>query len=142
MTTFNSGSHVLAVPCFALAPNRLMLAVVSSPHGFETILTDVATLFQAHLVQPGRALGGRTPGKILLSRVLTATLATSCRTPFVYATLRTEPSLGKGSCKTRRMMVLAVVGTPKDEAICAASAPLVSTPADWSALMSQSVMRA
>src|SRR5260370_37721762 len=73
-------------PCHAsrLTPNRLMLAVVSSPHGFETILTDVATLFQAHLVQPGRALGGRTPGKILLSRVLTATLATSCRTPLIY----------------------------------------------------------
>ncbi len=96
MTTFSSGSHVLAVPCFALAPNRLMLAVVSSPHGFETILTDVATLFQAHLVQPGRALGGRTPGKILLSRVLTATLATSCRTPLVYANLMHRAFIGQG----------------------------------------------
>src|SRR5260370_41307311 len=67
--------------------------------------------------------------------------------PFFHAhssmpTFRTEPSLGKGSCKTRRMMVLAIVGTPKDSPLWAASAPLVITPADWSALMSRSVIRA
>jgi hypothetical protein len=83
ITTFSSGSPALAIPCFALAPHRLMLAVVPSPHGFETVLTDAATLSQAHLIQPGRALRGRTPGKILLSRVLTATPATSCRTPVI-----------------------------------------------------------
>jgi hypothetical protein len=83
MTTFSSGSPSLAIPCFALAPHRLMLAVASSPHGSKTALTGVATLFQAHLIQPGRALGGRTPGKILLSRVLTATSVTSCRTPII-----------------------------------------------------------
>jgi len=83
ITTFSSDSRLLAILCFALAPNRLMLAVISSPHGFEAVLTDAATLSQAHLIQPGRALGGRTPGKILLSRVLTATPATSCRTPVV-----------------------------------------------------------
>src|SRR5262249_6108690 len=33
--------------------------------GFETALTGAATLSQAHLIQPGRALGGRTPGKSL-----------------------------------------------------------------------------
>ncbi len=42
-----------------------MLAVTSSPHGFEITLTGAATLSQAHLIQPGRALGGRTPGKSL-----------------------------------------------------------------------------
>ena len=62
-----------------------MLAVASSPHGFKTVLVDAATLSQAHLIQPGRALRGRTPGKILLSRVLTATSVTSCRTPVVEA---------------------------------------------------------
>ena len=56
MTTFNSSSHVLAIPRFALAPNRLMLAVVTSPHGSVTALTGAATLSQAHLIQPGRAL--------------------------------------------------------------------------------------
>src|SRR5258708_2027384 len=75
ITTFISDSRLLAIPCLALAPNRLMLAVISSPHGFETVLSGAATLSQAHLIQPGRALGGRTPGKILLSRVLTATHA-------------------------------------------------------------------
>ena len=33
-----------------------MLAVTSSPHGFEITLTGAATLSQAHLIQPGRAL--------------------------------------------------------------------------------------
>jgi hypothetical protein len=93
MTTFNSSSHVLAIPRFALnastpylrnhpsktslkpdarpseaeahsaishwkhiAPNRLMLAVVTSPRGSVTALTGAATLSQAHLIQPGRAL--------------------------------------------------------------------------------------
>jgi hypothetical protein len=53
-----------------------MLAVISSPHGFEIVLMDVATLSQAHLIQPGKSL---------LSRVLTATRATSCRTKIVNA---------------------------------------------------------
>jgi hypothetical protein len=60
-----------------------MLAVASSPRGSKAALTGVATLSQAHLIQPSRALGGRTPGKILLSRVLTATSMTSCRTPVI-----------------------------------------------------------
>ena len=67
ITTFISDLLPLAVPCFALAPNRLMLAVVISPRGSMTVLADTATLSQAHLIQPGRALGGRTPGKSLLS---------------------------------------------------------------------------
>jgi hypothetical protein len=54
--TFNSDSRVLAIPCLALAPNRLMLAVVIFPHGSLTVFTDAATLSQAHLIQPGRAL--------------------------------------------------------------------------------------
>src|SRR5690242_10985206 len=57
ITTFSSGSPLLAIPCFALAPDRLMLAVISSPRGVETILADAATLSQAHLIQSGRALG-------------------------------------------------------------------------------------
>jgi hypothetical protein len=56
MTTFNSDSLVLTMPCLALAPNRLMLAVVSFPRGFETAQMDAATLSQAHLIQPSRAL--------------------------------------------------------------------------------------
>ncbi len=56
ITTFISDLHVLAIPCFALAPNRLMLAVVMVPHGFITVHKDAATLSQAHLIQPGRAL--------------------------------------------------------------------------------------
>jgi hypothetical protein len=60
-----------------------MLAVASSPRGSKTALTGAATLSQAHLIQRGLGTGGRTPGKILLSRVLTATPATSCRTPVV-----------------------------------------------------------
>jgi hypothetical protein len=57
ITTFNSDSHSLAIPCFALAPHRLMLAVVISPHGLITALMGVATLSQTHLIQSGRALG-------------------------------------------------------------------------------------
>jgi len=53
-----------------------MLAVISSPHGFEITLSGAATLSQAHLIQRGFGTGGRTPGKSLLSRVLTATHAT------------------------------------------------------------------
>jgi hypothetical protein len=56
MTTFISDSLLLAIPCLALAPNRLMLAVVTSPHGSVTALSSAATLSQAHLIQPGRAL--------------------------------------------------------------------------------------
>ena len=56
MTMVISDSHSLAIPCFALAPNRLMLAVVIFPHGSVTVLTDAATLSQALLIQPGRAL--------------------------------------------------------------------------------------
>src|SRR5450631_1927712 len=56
ITTFISDSRLLAIPCFALAPNCSMLAVVTSPHGSITVLTDAATLSQAHLIQPGRAL--------------------------------------------------------------------------------------
>ena len=50
ITTFSSSSLSLAIPRFALAPYRLMLAVASSPHGFETVLTNAATLSQAHLI--------------------------------------------------------------------------------------------
>src|SRR6266496_6608890 len=67
ITTVNSDSRSLAIPCLALAPNCLMLAVVISPRGSTTVLMDVATLSQAHLIQPSRALGSRIPGKILLS---------------------------------------------------------------------------
>jgi len=56
ITTVNSDSRSLAIPCFALAPNCLMLAVVISPRGSTTVLVDAATLSQAHLIQPGRAL--------------------------------------------------------------------------------------
>jgi hypothetical protein len=56
ITTFISDLPSLAIPCFALAPNRLMLAVVTSPHGSVTTLSGAATLSQAHLIQPGRAL--------------------------------------------------------------------------------------
>jgi hypothetical protein len=35
----------------------LMRASISLPRGFETILADAATLSQAHLIQPGGALG-------------------------------------------------------------------------------------
>jgi hypothetical protein len=34
-----------------------MLAVVIFPHRSITVLMDAATLSQAHLIQPGRALG-------------------------------------------------------------------------------------
>src|SRR6266566_5760366 len=47
---------LLAIPCFALAPNRLMLAVVISPHRSITALAGAATLSQTHFIQPGRAL--------------------------------------------------------------------------------------
>lgn len=57
ITTFISDSLSLAIPCFALAPDRPMLAVVISPHGSITVLMDAATLSQALLIQPGRALG-------------------------------------------------------------------------------------
>ena len=40
-----------------IAPALTMLAVISSPHGFEITLSGAATLSQAHLIQPGRALG-------------------------------------------------------------------------------------
>src|SRR5215467_10614950 len=56
MTTFISSSPLLAMPCFALAPNRLMLAVIAFPHGSATALVGASTLSQAHFIQPGRAL--------------------------------------------------------------------------------------
>ena len=56
ITTVTGDSPSLAIPCFALAPNCLMLAVMISPHGSITVLVDAATLSQAHLIQPGRAL--------------------------------------------------------------------------------------
>jgi hypothetical protein len=56
ITTFTSDSPVLAIPRFALAPNRLMLAVALSPHRFKAIPMDAATLSQTHLIQSGRAL--------------------------------------------------------------------------------------
>jgi hypothetical protein len=61
ITTFSSDSPSLAILCFALAPHRLMLAVISSPHGFETVLTDAATLSQAHLIQRGLGTWGQNP---------------------------------------------------------------------------------
>jgi hypothetical protein len=62
------------------------------PHRFITVHKDAATLSQAHLIQRGLGTGGRTPGKILLSRVLTATLVASCRTE-VIDPLETRPWL-------------------------------------------------
>ncbi len=55
ITTVIGDSRSLAIPC-ALAPNRSMLAVAISPHGFIAVLLDAATLSQALLIQPGRAL--------------------------------------------------------------------------------------
>lgn len=55
MTTFISDSLSLAIPCLALAPNCLMLAVVTSPHSSVTALTGAATLSQALFIQLGRA---------------------------------------------------------------------------------------
>jgi hypothetical protein len=56
MTTFISDSRVLAIPYLVLAPNHLMLVVVTSPHGSVTALAGAATLSQAHFIQPGRTL--------------------------------------------------------------------------------------
>ena len=67
ITTFISDLLPLTIPCIALAPNRLMLAVVISPRGSMAALAGVATLSQAHLIQRGLGTGGRTPGKSLLS---------------------------------------------------------------------------
>src|SRR6266699_5418442 len=61
-----------------------MLAVASPPHGRGTTLAGAATLSQALLIQRGLGTGGRAPGKILLSRALTATHVASCRTKIVY----------------------------------------------------------
>ena len=70
ITTFISDSLVLAVPCLALAPNCLMLAVATSPHGSVTILSDAATLSQALLIQPGRALEAELQVKSSLRELL------------------------------------------------------------------------
>src|SRR5260370_952100 len=57
MTTFISGSHVLAIPYFALAPQLLDASSHLVSSRFRDHLLGAATLFQAHLIQPGRALG-------------------------------------------------------------------------------------
>jgi hypothetical protein len=83
ITAFISDSPQLAIPCFALAPNCLMLAVASLPHGRETTLAGAATLSQALLIQPGRALEAELQVRSSIQRVLTATHVASCRTEVI-----------------------------------------------------------
>src|SRR6266487_6990942 len=74
-----------------------MLAVASPPHGRGTTLAGAATLSQALLIQRGLGTGGRAPGKILLSRALTATHVASCRTKIIYSQIEdgTERRIGE-----------------------------------------------
>src|SRR5258708_3249513 len=49
-TTFSSNSPSLPIHSSPLPPNLFLPAVISSPHAFEAVLTDAATLSQAHLI--------------------------------------------------------------------------------------------
>ncbi len=91
-----------------------MLAVVVFPHGSITVLTDVATLSQAHLIQPGRALGAepqvRSSFRESLQLYMQLRVALQSSTP----TTRGDETVGSWVCLTNRKMVsgLAFVAQP------------------------------
>ncbi len=110
ITTVVSDSPSLAIPCFALAPNRLMLAVVTSPHGLITVHKDAATLSQAHLIQPGRALGAepqvRSSFREFLQLHMRLRVAHQSSTP----RMRGVGAAGTGDWRSKRKSVWRLTG--------------------------------
>src|SRR5258708_21470020 len=95
-----------------------MLAVVVFPHGSITVLTDVATLSQAHLIQPGRALGAepqvRSSFRESLQLYMQLRVALLSSTPTTCG----DETVGSCVCLTNRKMVsgLAFVTQPLAQA--------------------------
>ena len=128
MTTVTSDSRSLAIPCFALAPNCLMLAVVIFPHGSITVLTDAATLSQAHLIQPGRAL--RAEPQVRSSFRESLQLYMQLRVALQSSIPRTEtaPTGGVNNAISRRKMVVGETHMPRCSASRAPTSPLAARP--------------
>ena len=86
LTTFNSSSHLLAIPSDPSSRTALMLAVAISPRGLMTVPKDEATLspelHTAGLLQPHVWVGYWWQHTRLCPPfgVITAVYATSCRT--------------------------------------------------------------
>jgi hypothetical protein len=141
MTTFISDSLVLAIPCFALAPNRLMLAVVTSPHGSVTTLSGAATLSQAHLIQPGRALGAEPQVRSSFREVLQLHMQLRVAPQSSSPTTHTFPIGGVGTRCSERNRVVAEIGIPRRQARRAPPSPLRANPMVWRASRKRVVSR-
>ena len=128
MTTVTSDSRSLAIPCFALAPNCLMLAVVIFPHGSITVLTDAATLSQAHLIQPGRALRAepqvRSSFRESLQLYMQLRVALQSSTPITC----TFPASGRGTRKRGQSRLASEIPIPSLSLSCSPPLPHIANP--------------
>ncbi len=128
ITTVTSDSRSLAIPCFALAPNRLMLAVVIFPLGSITVLANAATLSRAHLIQPSRALGAepqvRSSSRESLQLYMRLRVAPQSSTP----RMRTDVGGGHATARRRRRSVGAETSIPSDGATRSLTSALVAKP--------------
>jgi hypothetical protein len=124
-----SAVHVrLAIPCLALAPNRLMLAVATSPHGSVTTLSDVATSSQALLIQPGRALEAELQVRSSFPESLQLLMQLRVAQKSSIPRATTESAAGVGRSMMRRKTVIHELVIPKRAASRAPRLPLVDRP--------------
>src|SRR5215471_17464174 len=119
-----------------------MLAVIISPHGSITALTGVATLSQAHFIQPGRALRAepqvRASFRESLQLHMQLRVAPQSSTPRI----RTDFGGGQATTRRRRRSVGAEMSIPSEGASRSLTSALVARPRATNASRRRLVMRA
>src|SRR5260370_39593695 len=93
-----------------------MLAVVSLPHGRETTLAGAATLSQALLIQPGRALKAELQVRSSFRESLQLHMQLRVAQKSSMPTNTTEALAASGTSIMRRKVVLREVSIPKQSA--------------------------
>jgi hypothetical protein len=116
-----------------------MLAVTSCPHGFEITLPGAATLSQAHLIQPGRALEAELQVRASFPESLQLHMQLRVAQKSSLPSSCTGPGVTSGSAMIRRRSVVGEVGSLSFAASRVPPSPQVAKPIAWSASMSRVV---
>ncbi len=141
ITTVIGDSRSLAIPC-ALAPNRLMLAVAISPHGFIAVLMDAATLSRALLIQPGRALRAESQVRSSFRESLQLYMRPHVAHQSSIPSTRTGLDEGDGMARRQRSKVGGLTCIPSLLASRAPTSPPVASPIVCSISRKRFVIRA
>src|SRR5262245_31397052 len=109
-----------------------MLAVVPSPHGSVTALVGAATLSQALLIQPGRALEAEFQVKSSFREFLQLHMQLRVAPKSSIPTCLTKPAASVGKAMIRRRSVVGEVGRASRWESRVPTSPQVAVPtASW-----------